>query len=64
MAKKKAEKKKKPYQIWKNYKVEGDKVTRANNECPKCGQGFLLAKHGNRLTCGKCQYTEFISQPK
>ena len=27
--------------------------------CPKCGPGVFLGEHGNRLSCGKCGYTEF-----
>ncbi len=27
--------------------------------CPKCGPGVFLAEHGNRISCGKCGYTEF-----
>ena len=41
------------------YKMEGDKVIRSRKFCPKCGSGVFLAEHGNRLTCGKCHYTEF-----
>jgi len=26
--------------------------------CPKCGAGVKLAKHKNRLSCGKCGYFE------
>lgn len=26
--------------------------------CPKCGAGVKLAKHKNRLACGKCGYYE------
>ena len=31
--------------------------------CPRCGPGVLLAQHKNRVTCGKCGYSE-ISQKK
>jgi ubiquitin-small subunit ribosomal protein S27Ae len=30
-----------------------------NKTCPKCGVGFILAEHKNRISCGKCGYTEF-----
>lgn len=26
--------------------------------CPKCGAGVFLAVHKDRLSCGKCGYTE------
>ncbi len=30
--------------------------------CPKCGKGVVMAKHGNRVHCGKCGYTEFLKK--
>ncbi|NQV08513.1 30S ribosomal protein S27ae [Candidatus Woesearchaeota archaeon] len=56
---KKEKKPKKPAQVWKLYEVKGEAVERKNSTCPKCGDGYFMAKHGNRLTCGKCYYTEF-----
>ncbi len=50
--------KKKSYSIHTAYKVEGDKVIRNNKNCPKCGPGVFLGKHKNRLSCGKCNYSE------
>ena len=47
-----------------HYEVKGDSVTVKNKSCPKCGQGFFLAQHNNRLTCGKCGYVEMISKEK
>lgn len=41
------------------YKVEGEKVIRMRRNCPKCGDGVFLAEHKDRLSCGKCGYTEF-----
>jgi len=41
------------------YKIEGDRIVRSRKFCPKCGAGVFLAEHENRLTCGKCHYTEF-----
>ncbi|KHO45210.1 MAG: small subunit ribosomal protein S27Ae [archaeon GW2011_AR3] len=41
------------------YTVSGNKLERKNKYCPKCGQGFFLAKHKDRQTCGNCHYTEF-----
>jgi len=41
------------------FKVEGDKISRLRRHCPKCGDGFFLADHKDRLSCGKCGYTEF-----
>jgi len=36
---------------------EGGKAK--NKSCPKCGPGVFMGEHGNRVTCGKCGYTEF-----
>jgi len=41
------------------YKVEGDKLQRTRSHCPKCGPGVFMAEHPNRVSCGKCGYTEF-----
>jgi len=58
MAKKKPSVKK-PTKVYKYYKT-GDKLERQRKQCPKCGDGVFLAQHKDRLTCGKCQYTEKI----
>jgi small subunit ribosomal protein S27Ae len=41
------------------FKVEGNKLTRTRKHCPKCGPGVFMAEHANRVSCGKCGYTEF-----
>ena len=41
------------------FKVEGDKIVRQRKNCPKCGEGVFLADHKDRMSCGKCGYTEF-----
>ena len=41
------------------YKVSGDKFERLKKACPKCGPGVYLGEHENRVSCGKCGYTEF-----
>lgn len=46
--------KKKSSQKWNAFK-DGKKI---NRDCPKCGPGIYLAKHSNRLTCGRCGYFE------
>lgn len=38
--------------------VEGT-VSRKRRSCPKCGPAVFMAEHKDRLTCGKCGYTEF-----
>lgn len=45
--------------ISKFYKITDNKVERSRRECPRCGKGVFMAVHKDRLTCGKCSYTEF-----
>ena len=59
MADKGKKKEKKQISKYNYYEVSGDTLTRKRKSCPRCGQGVFLAEHGNRLTCGKCGYTEF-----
>lgn len=62
---KKPEKKEKPkapkrrIQAYKLYKVDGNSLSRLRKECPRCGKGYFMAQHGNRLTCGHCGYTVY-----
>jgi len=62
---KKPEKKEKPkapkrrIQVYKLYKVEENSLSRLRKECPRCGKGYFMAQHGNRLTCGHCGYTVY-----
>ncbi|RLF28210.1 MAG: 30S ribosomal protein S27ae [Thermoplasmata archaeon] len=44
------------------FKVEGNKIIRLRRNCPKCGEGVFLAEHKDRLSCGRCGYTEFKSK--
>ena len=41
------------------FKVDGGKIARQRRHCPKCGDGVFLGEHKNRVSCGKCGYTEF-----
>ena len=49
-----ADEKKKSYSVSGMYK-DGKK---ANKDCPKCGPGVSLAEHKDRVSCGKCGYSE------
>lgn len=49
---------KKSQKISAVYDVSGDKLTRKNKTCPKCGAGVFLAEHNDRRSCGKCNYSE------
>ncbi len=46
------------YSVSKTYEVEGNELKKAPS-CPKCGEGYRLAVHEDRKTCGHCGYTEF-----
>ena len=65
---KKPEKKQKPkapkrrIQVHKLYKVEGETLSRLRKECPRCGKGYFMAQHDNRLTCGHCGYTTYTQK--
>ncbi|MGV9200328.1 MAG: 30S ribosomal protein S27ae [Promethearchaeia archaeon] len=48
----------------KYFKVEGDKLVRTHRTCPKCGEGYYLADHYDRQSCGKCGYTIFKRSSK
>lgn len=45
--------------VWDLYEVEGGELKRTNRFSPKAGDGYFLAEHSNRRTCGKTGYTEF-----
>lgn len=53
-----APKKKAAKNIIKHYKISGDKLEKPKT-CPKCGDGYILAEHKDRFSCGNCFYTEF-----
>jgi small subunit ribosomal protein S27Ae len=57
---KKAHKNKPASKKWKKYKVAGSEIQKEKS-CPRCGPGVFLAKHKERLYCGKCHYTEFAT---
>lgn len=44
--------------LQKMYKIEGDKLIRTNEFCPACGPGVFLAKHQDRVTCGRCGHRQ------
>jgi small subunit ribosomal protein S27Ae len=65
---KKPEKKEKPKapkrrtQVHKLFKVDGDNLIPLRKECPRCGKGYFMAQHVNRLTCGNCGYTTYTGK--
>ncbi|HEY6283390.1 MAG TPA: 30S ribosomal protein S27ae [Nitrososphaerales archaeon] len=65
---KKPEKKQKPkapkrrIQVHKLYKVDGETLSRLRKECPRCGKGYFMAQHDDRLTCGHCGFTTYTQK--
>lgn len=51
-------------QVWKYYTVEDDRIRKVRRECPRCGRGVFMAEHSDRVTCGRCKYTEFKRKEK
>lgn len=50
--------------LFKLYQAAGANLGRKNRSCPKCGSGVTMAQHKDRMTCGKCHYTEFSKKGK
>ena len=46
---------------WNLYNIQGD-LKRERKSCPKCGAGVFMAQHVDRVSCGKCGYTEFTKE--
>ncbi|MBN2067674.1 MAG: 30S ribosomal protein S27ae [Candidatus Diapherotrites archaeon] len=46
------------------YGSAGEKAERKARFCPKCGPGTFMATHKDRVTCGKCSYTELKNSAK
>lgn len=44
------------------YTLSGDVAKRKNRTCPKCGPGYFLGVHANRMVCGKCAYVEYTAK--
>ncbi len=60
---KKQKKPKKSSKKYSNYDTSGG-LKRKGSFCPKCGPGVFMAQHKDRITCGKCNYTEFKTKKK
>ena len=59
---KKPKRKRQNNQLYKLYEVSGETIKRKQRFCPKCGPGVSLAKHKDRITCGKCGYMEMTGK--
>ncbi len=54
---KKKNKNKTPSKVWKKYKIDSGKLTRARY-CPRCGPSSFLGDHKDRYVCGHCKFVE------
>ena len=45
--------------VWKYYKIQDEQIKKLKKECSRCGKGVFMGEHDDRVTCGKCGYTEF-----
>ncbi|MDD5012468.1 MAG: 30S ribosomal protein S27ae [Candidatus Nanoarchaeia archaeon] len=48
---------------YSKYKIEGSTIKREKT-CPRCGPGVFLMIAKDRVYCGKCHYSEFVSKAK
>ncbi|MBS7631504.1 30S ribosomal protein S27ae [Candidatus Bathyarchaeota archaeon] len=46
------------------YAIKDGKLERKLPFCNRCGRGYFMADHGDRLTCGHCGFTIFKSEEK
>ncbi|MBI5073322.1 30S ribosomal protein S27ae [Candidatus Woesearchaeota archaeon] len=44
--------------LYKAYEVKGNSLVRLKKFSPKAGEGFFMAEHKDRRTCGKTMYME------
>ena len=49
---------------YKFYTIESDGTLKRAKYCPRCGPGTFLMSASNRVYCGKCHWTEFVSKSK
>ena len=45
--------------VYKYYKIDGEKVTRTRKICSRCGKGVFMSENKGIRTCGKWSLTEF-----
>ena len=57
--KKRVKVKKKEKAAYTRYKIDDKGLTRLRPYCERCGQGYFMADHGNRFSCGHCGFTRY-----
>lgn len=59
-AKKRVEKKKKiGKKMFTYYKLGDGNLVRLRPFCERCGQGYFMADHSDRYTCGHCGFSRY-----
>lgn len=46
------------------YEIKDGKIERKRPFCSRCGKGYFMADHGDRMTCGHCGFTIFKTKNK
>ena len=46
------------------YEIKDGKIERKRPFCSRCGKGYFMADHGDRMACGHCGFTIFKTQDK
>jgi small subunit ribosomal protein S27Ae len=64
MSQNSSESEKKKKGIHTLYKIENEKVIRLLPTCERCGQGYFMADHADRFTCGHCGFTRYKPKEK
>ncbi len=49
--------------VFSYYKTDEKKLERLRPFCERCGQGYFMADHSDRYTCGHCGFTRY-KQPE
>jgi small subunit ribosomal protein S27Ae len=52
-------KKKKAVRVSSYYKITDGGLQRKLKTCPRCGLGVFLSEHYDRISCGRCGYSEY-----
>ncbi len=53
-----------PKNTHKMYEIKDGKIERKGPFCSRCGKGYFMADHGDRMACGHCGFTIFKTQDK
>ena len=46
-----------PKNTHKMYEIKDGKIERKTPFCSRCGKGYFMADHGDRISCGYCGFS-------